>query len=292
MKLSELISNYPPQSSIADRVLLLSPEHFGSLRGVTLMECRVFVLIERGEVCLRIGDSLVTLTSGSFIDRLVWEPVSFLSMSADVRAWCIIPNYEFTKEALNDLKPAYAECFKKPHSLATLALEHDEVDTLASQLRLLASAMADAEHYYRPEICQTYFRAFILELGNITLRRGLQSKGESIVTRRESIMISFLKLVWHHFKEEQNIEFYAMRLCISPKHLSRVVKEKLGKTPYAVVRDELLQHAVFLLTNTSMSVQDIAAELHFAETTSFCKFFKKHKGVSPTSYRSRNISNI
>lgn len=103
-------------------------------------------------------------------------------------------------------------------------------------------------------------------------------------------MRSFLKLVWKYYRTEHNVDFYAARLCLSSKHLSRVVRGKLGKTPHAVIRDELLQRASYLLKDTKISVQDISAELHFSEMAAFCKFFKKHTGMSPTSFRAAGRS--
>ena len=100
-------------------------------------------------------------------------------------------------------------------------------------------------------------------------------------------MRGFLKLVWKYYKTEHNIDFYSERLCLSSKHLSRVVRAKLGKTPYAVIRDELLQRAELLLKDTKMSVKEVAEELHFSEMAAFCKFFKKKHGVSPTAYRTK-----
>ncbi len=37
----------------------------------------------------------------------------------------------------------------------------------------------------------------------------------------------------------------------------------------------------------SIPVSQIAEELHFSDQASFCKFFKKHKKVTPMAYRRR-----
>ncbi len=286
MKQAELIAKFPPQNSIIDRVLLIRPEQFSSLEGQSVQECRMFLLVCSGSLTISAGSEKMHLHAGNFVDLLLWDPVTFLEMSDDIAAWCLLPNYEFTNESLNDMKPANSESFKK-RSAPMLPLDEKDVLMLETLLRLFASTLSDTEHFYRAEACQTYFRSFMLEIGNLMLRKGqAEEKSDGLVTRQDIIIMGFLKLVWKHYREEHNIEFYAERLCVSAKHLSRVVKSKLGKTPYAVIRDELLQQATYLLKGTTKSIQEISAELHFSEMAAFCKFFKKHKGLSPTAFRS------
>lgn len=53
-----------------------------------------------------------------------------------------------------------------------------------------------------------------------------------------------MKLVSKHFAKEHHIEFYADSLCISIKHLTRVIKEMIGKTPHTVICDEITHQAM------------------------------------------------
>lgn len=288
----ELIANFPGACSIADRVLLVSPSMFSRLCGVSVHECRVFVLVTRGRLRLKTSTTDAVVEAHSLIDMLVWEPVTFVEMSEDIRAWCIMPNYIFTNEALNGLKPEDSESFKDRHKVPFLPLMAEGENVLERLLEQMAAAMADEDHFYRKELCQTFFRAFMLEAGNMMHDRHAESvESEGVENRQDTILRSFLKLVWKYYRTEHNVDFYAQRLCLSSKHLSRVVCGRLGKTPFAVIRDELLQRASYLLRDTKMPVQDISAELHFSEMAAFCKFFKKHKGMSPTAYRAARKQN-
>ncbi len=161
-------------------------------------------------------------------------------------------------------------------------------EKLERHLTILEEALADFDNFYRVELCQTYFRGFMLEAGNIVLHKKRHYDNlEKTESRGDSILRNFMKLVWKHYKSEHNIEFYAQQLCISSKHLSRVVRQRLGKTPYAVVRDEVLHQAAEQLTYSKKSIQEISSELSFSEIASFCKFFKKHTGMSPTRFRNQ-----
>lgn len=294
MTQSELIAVFPQEKGIPDRVLLITPAIMPQLLNVSVQECRVFLLISHGRLTAKVGSTMMEIGAPSLVDMLVWEPVTFVSFSSDMRAWCLLPNYLFTNESLNGLKPADSESFKDRHEIPVLDLAPGEVRRLERQLEMLEESLADFSNYYRAELCQTYFRGFMLEAGNLVQHKKMaQEEADRVENRQDTILRSFLKLVWRYYKSEHNVDFYAGRLCISSKHLSRVVKERLGKTPYAVIRDELLQQATELLRTSKKTVQDISSELNFSEIAAFCKFFKKHTGLSPTSYRmqKRDLSN-
>lgn len=293
MNQNELISLFPSRNSIEDRVLLISPSEFGKMQDASISECRVFLLITNGHMKVRIGATITEIKANSFVDILVWEPITFIELSGDLNTWCLLPNYKFTNESLNGLKPADSESFKELRSFPVLQLEKSEVETIERQLNLLEEALNSEKHTYRSELCQAYFKSFMLESGNIVHNRRLNAEvAECLEKRQDIILRNFLKLVWKYYKTEHNLAFYSTKLCLSSKHLSRVVKDCLGKTPYAVIHDEIMQRASYLLKETQTSVQEITRELNFSETAAFCKFFKKHTGQSPTAFRKAKKANI
>ena len=286
MTQSELISIFPPENAIQDRVLLITPTIIRRILNISIRECRVFLLVSAGKITVKVGSSEIEIESNSLVDILAWEPISFIGLSDNLNAWCMLPNYLFTNESLNGLKPADSESFKDRHEIPVMVLTSDEIARLERQLELLSESLADFGNYYRTELCRSYFRNFMLETGNLVQHKKMAlDDSDSVESRQDTILRSFLKLVWKHYKSEHNVDFYAKRLCLSSKHLSRVVRNSLGKTPYAVIRDELLQKAMELLKTTKKPIQEISSELHFSEVASFCKFFKKHTGLSPTTYR-------
>ena len=87
------------------------------------------------------------------------------------------------------------------------------------------------------------------------------------------------------FAEHHDIAFYASALNISPVYLSRVVRQIAGRTVIDYINQHLLIEASYLLRTTSLSIAQIADQLHFADTPSFSKFFSRKKGVTPKEYR-------
>ena len=80
---------------------------------------------------------------------------------------------------------------------------------------------------------------------------------------------------------------FSVKICISTKHLSRVIKDILDKTPHEIICDELMKQAFNMLEDESVSVGQIAENLNFADQASFCKFFKKRAQISPMEYKKR-----
>lgn len=72
---------------------------------------------------------------------------------------------------------------------------------------------------------------------------------------------------------------------ISYVHFIRRFKKYTGFTPTEYIAQMRMQRAVDFLTNTNMSIKEIAPKCGFENEYYFSNFFKQHKGVSPANYR-------
>ena len=103
--------------------------------------------------------------------------------------------------------------------------------------------------------------------------------------KRDMLIAGFMDLVLKNLPERKPISFYAKELCVSTKHLARVVKSCTGKTPHEIISGEVLGLAIQLLKNEEVLIQEISDALHFADQAAFSKFFKKYLKVSPSQFR-------
>jgi AraC-like DNA-binding protein len=92
-------------------------------------------------------------------------------------------------------------------------------------------------------------------------------------------------LIEAEYRHRRAPAWYARALHVSPKTLGRVVRERLGATPTALIRARILTHAKWELLHTLRSVKEIAAEVGFDDELYFSRLFKKAAGVSPTFFR-------
>ena len=104
-------------------------------------------------------------------------------------------------------------------------------------------------------------------------------------TSADAISKEFMRLVKDNFRSERQLQFYADKLCITPRYLSRVVKECTGSSAADWIERYVVLEARALLKSTSMTIQQISDELNFPSQTFFGKYFKRRVGMSPKLYR-------
>lgn len=95
----------------------------------------------------------------------------------------------------------------------------------------------------------------------------------------------FLKLVTQHYKTQRGIAFYAELLGTSKENLCRNVKSCTNMTPLDVIDSLVLMDAKTQLRTTKISIKEIGISLGFDNLATFCRFFRRHVGVSPMQYR-------
>ena len=104
-------------------------------------------------------------------------------------------------------------------------------------------------------------------------------------TRQDAIYESFISLVSKHHVRERGVGYYADRLNLSPKYLSKVIKKVSGRSAPEWIDGFVVLEAKSLLRYSGMSVKEIAAALNFNSQSLFYKFFLSHTGMSPSAYR-------
>jgi PAS domain S-box-containing protein len=72
---------------------------------------------------------------------------------------------------------------------------------------------------------------------------------------------------------------------VSSASLERLARRTLGLPPQQLLQRLRLEHAVFLITQTTLSMGDIAAECGFYDQSSFTRQFRKVLGLTPGAYR-------
>ena len=112
-------------------------------------------------------------------------------------------------------------------------------------------------------------------------------QGEDRPSKDGSTLTRFLSLAERNAGTQREIGFYADKLCLTAKYLSRLVKEKTGRTAKEIIQNYVSLQARTMLLSTDLTVQQISDALHFPSQSVFGKFFKKATGLSPREYRNR-----
>lgn len=95
----------------------------------------------------------------------------------------------------------------------------------------------------------------------------------------------FIGLLAKDYRNHRQVKYYAKRMNLAPKYLSRIIKESSGIHASVWIDRYVVSEAKNMLRYSDMNIQQIAYELNFADPSFFGKYFKKHTGYSPKEYR-------
>ncbi|MGA3014433.1 MAG: helix-turn-helix domain-containing protein [Bacteroidales bacterium] len=164
-----------------------------------------------------------------------------------------------------------------------IQLNKEDAEPLLQLYEILKDKTNKVHLPYHHEIIRSLFFAYLFEASKI------YEKGRTLVhpklTREVELNFKFQELLVQHDKIQHNLKFYADTLFITPKYLIHAIKNASGKSPGKLIDEAIVEEAKVLLKGTSQSIAIIAEELHFSDQASFSKFFKKHTGLTPLSYR-------
>jgi YesN/AraC family two-component response regulator len=105
------------------------------------------------------------------------------------------------------------------------------------------------------------------------------------LTRQEDIFQRFISLVNACSKKERNVNFYADKLCLTPRYLNTVVRQASQQTVMDWINQSIILEAKILLKHGNRLVYQISDELNFPNPSFFCKFFKRMTGMTPHEYQ-------
>jgi AraC-like DNA-binding protein len=94
-----------------------------------------------------------------------------------------------------------------------------------------------------------------------------------------------ISLLHEHYRSERSVEFYADKMNLTPKHLSRVVRNHSGKSVHQWIDEFVVLEIKNLLKYSDMSIQQISYELNFPNPSFMGQYFKRITGKTPGEYR-------
>lgn len=207
--------------------------------------------------------------------------VEFLEKSDDYRIKFLFYSFDF----VSDIKIPSLDLPKKIEERPCIKLDDEQLTDLFELIDAIKKIYNKKNHIFRDEIARNILSSLRYEIASIYLESKTEKKNNS--TRNDEIFSHFVKLVMKHNKKERKVSFYADKLCISPKYLSDIIKHRTKKTPLEWINDSVIVLSKTLLKSTDMSILSISEELNFANPSFFCKYFKKHTGISPLKYREK-----
>lgn len=217
------------------------------------------------------GPSLVNVKS-----MQIMQPTYF---SSDFNAAVIVMSKRFSDNLFLFLNSSPLAAISSRHPVVSIPPEI--VPAFRDFLKSTREILSDTNN---PYALQALLYQMLLFIHKEAYKCYMPYKDE-VMSRQGRMSDQFLALVQENFRKERFLDFYAAKLEITPKHLSRTIKKQTGFTAVEWIERFVILEAKVLLKSSNLNIQQIADELNFPSQSFFGKYFKKLTGMSPKEFR-------
>jgi DNA-binding response OmpR family regulator len=110
-----------------------------------------------------------------------------------------------------------------------------------------------------------------------------EPQGDEIVLR------AAMRLIENQLDDIPSLGMLAQKVGTHEKRLSAIFREHLGMTVFAYIRDARLRRGQELLSESAMSVQDVAEVVGFRNACNFTTAFRQRIGMTPSQFRQQTL---
>lgn len=247
------------------------------------LEMPLFALCTQGSATVHINVEHYEIKPNCLIALVPYSTLHGITSSDDVHAIFLGVSLDYGKEILPDIHALLPVMFGTREN-PVVELSADDSQSLQQFHAFLWQIIRTEKGSYKREMVQNVLRAMLYKLMDIY---GSSIRSLSKRSRNEDIFFEFMHLVENDYRISRTVQYYAEKLCITPKHLTTVVKAVSRQTAGDWITNYVVVAAKVLLRSSEKSIQEIALELNFPNQSFFGKYFKKHTGMSPQAYRKK-----
>jgi len=251
-----------------------------------LLKEHLIIMCMNGSFSFISGSGEHSCTGGMFCILVKDSFCRFLSVSEDCKIAVLSSKtnmFHLAASSLPNLMLFYRHFREKP----MFRMSSHELQDAKSMFDIIKALSSRSEYIYRKEIGQALDAAlFYILFAHVERVSDTPSR---FLTRSRTIYCTFLEQVREHFRENRRLDYYANLQCITTKHLSAAVKKESGVSASQWINDFVMIEARNLLSNSNLSIQEVADKLNFLNQSIFGKYFKSHEGMGPMQYKQKSI---
>lgn len=257
----------------------------GFQKGISIrLDAFSILLVRQGEIDITIDEFTYHLSDNLLLDIMDMHSIKDLRFSADFRGFHLIIERNLFAEIMLNSRRMPAAYIASRHTRPVQRLSSMEGELLENCLQRIERNMERTDHAWQRDIILNELRGFLLEMNNIIYQAN-REKVNPNPPNRDVLLFLFIQLLNKHCRTEHTVSFYAGELCITPEYLSRIMKSFSGRTVNQWISQALMREAEMSLRNPDLTIQQVADMLNFSDQSSFGKFFKKHRGISPLAFK-------
>jgi AraC-like DNA-binding protein len=240
------------------------------------------IIYEKGEANFMINMQEYHIKAPAVLIIMLDQTCKLISYSDDLQGRAIVMSDSFTNSLFskgedNQVNKLYLSILNNP-----IVCFDNETNIFGQYYELLFNLACAPNTDYKLDAAKHLTLAMFYGYSHIKHN----FSNEKIKTsRRDEIYARFINLLRDNYMHAREVNFYAEKLCITPKHLTLVIKEKSGKTALDIIEEYVITECKALLLSTNKSIQQISDTLNFPSQSVFGKYFKRNTGMSPKEYR-------
>ena len=196
------------------------------------------------------GLSWEIIQSTEALNTLIWPIADYVRRS---------PIYTLSEEALSLTKIYHQQIYKLCHSPNPL---------------------------FRDELLHIHIQALLYAFIREVSEEIRQATPQDL-TRASQQARLFFDLLAMRRGHLRSVSEVATLMNLTPKHLSRVIKEQTGETPIHFIHQYMMRAITQELRYSSKTAKEIAFQQGFSSLACFGKFVKQQTGLTPTEYRKK-----
>jgi AraC-like DNA-binding protein len=278
------IDNLPNDTITIGDDLALTPINNHTLSANNLkphkLDHALIAVYTSGQCHIKINLNDYEIESPMLLTLMPGQIIEWVDHSPNIMGYAIALSKRFI-DMLNlpGWQQQYMTMYNNPLNIIT----PDSMQPLRVFYAILYRAAENSENPFRLQVIENLIRVFYY--GGLGSFRATDQCNKAL---KNSTVERFMELVQEHFRSERFINFYADKLCITPKYLSKLVKEKTGRSAGEWIESYVILEARTMLQSTDMTIQQIASALNFPNQSFFGKYFKRATGLSPKMCRQNN----
>jgi len=201
------------------------------------------------------------------------EHVHYWEIDSDPEGFVIILRKDFfTKSLDGELRMLFMKIFS--HTCLFLK-DSTTIDALISLL---------AEEYKNEDESSFHVSEGLLK-SLFTKVLAVSDTFSSSTEFKPGIYQSFIELLSSAAEIKNSVNFYSRKLNTTPQNLNAVCRKEVNQSAADVISEFLINEAKRLLLYSNQTVSEISYSLKFNDSSHFIKYFRRHTGKTPHSFR-------
>lgn len=253
--------------------------------GPQVLTCGAIVICRGGRATLSVNYKEWALYEGAVITVFPNDVVSLEEIAGPLSFEVLSYSASLLREASLQLEQTVYSALREDRCRQDTPVVTHIIDGMFALLRVY---FEQSECTCIPQLVLCQLKAFFIGFHEYLQRHPQYRPDEVKSYRVRQLFNRFMMLLERDYRQQRDVNYYADLMYITSKYLTNIVRQVTGHTPKTIIDQYVILQLKMRLNRSTLSVKEMAYEYHFADASFFCRYFKKHTGLTPQQVRERS----